>query len=71
RLKEVDVETKRILACPNTLYAEILGVKLDSCEREKVLAWRRLGCLLHEKSTDDKDAETAFKSRIALSFYTN
>ncbi|KAK1989751.1 hypothetical protein LX36DRAFT_549155, partial [Colletotrichum falcatum] len=48
---EVDMETKRILACSDTSYAEILRVKPDSSEREKALAWRHLGCLLHPKST--------------------
>ncbi|KAK2051944.1 hypothetical protein LY76DRAFT_672935 [Colletotrichum caudatum] len=64
RLGEAAMETKRILACSDTSYAEILAVKPDSSEREKVVAWRRLGCLLHPKSTYH-DAAAFKKLRIA------
>ncbi|KDN68706.1 hypothetical protein CSUB01_11678 [Colletotrichum sublineola] len=62
--EEADMEAKRILACSDTSYAEILRVKPDSSEREKVLAWRRLGCLLHPESTYH-DAAAFQKLRIA------
>jgi hypothetical protein len=59
---EVAVEIERILGCSDSSYAEILGVKPDSTEGEKIIAWKHLGCLLHAKSTDHKDAEAAFES---------
>ncbi|KZL64977.1 DnaJ domain-containing protein [Colletotrichum tofieldiae] len=65
-LGEVALEIERILGCSDTSYAEILGVKPDSTDNEKIAAWRHLGCLLHAKSTDHKDAAVAFeKLRIA------
>ncbi|KDN65748.1 hypothetical protein CSUB01_07529 [Colletotrichum sublineola] len=62
RLERVAAETKRILDCPKDSYADILGVKSDSTERQKLDAWRDLGCLLHENSTDHKGAKKAFKT---------
>ncbi|GKT83955.1 DnaJ domain-containing protein [Colletotrichum tofieldiae] len=64
RLGEVTVQIKRILGCSDTSYAEILGVKPDSTENEKIAAWRHLGCLLHAKSTNHKDAAAAFEKEL-------
>ncbi|UQC75191.1 uncharacterized protein CLUP02_01844 [Colletotrichum lupini] len=58
--REVSAEIQRILGCADDSYAEIMGVKTDATAKEKEAAWRRLGCLLHEKSTNEKDAEKAF-----------
>ncbi|KZL67541.1 hypothetical protein CT0861_00346 [Colletotrichum tofieldiae] len=59
-LGEVALEIERILGCSDTSYAEILGVKPESTENENIAAWRHLGCLLHAKSTEHKDAANTF-----------
>ncbi|KAE9566113.1 hypothetical protein CGMCC3_g17713 [Colletotrichum fructicola] len=58
---EVITESRRILGCPDTSYAEILGVEIDSTAKEKEAAWKRLGCLLHKNVTDHPDAAKAFE----------
>ncbi|KAK2051642.1 hypothetical protein LY76DRAFT_674066 [Colletotrichum caudatum] len=65
-LGEVALEIERILGCSDTSYAEILGVKPDSTENEKIAAWRHLGCLLHAKSTEHKDAAVAFEKNLSI-----
>ncbi|KAE9566320.1 hypothetical protein CGMCC3_g17522 [Colletotrichum fructicola] len=58
---EVITESRRILGCSDTSYAEILGVEIDSTAKEKEAAWKRLGCLLHKNVTDHPDAAKAFE----------
>ncbi|KAF4486600.1 hypothetical protein CGGC5_v005953 [Colletotrichum fructicola Nara gc5] len=61
RLEEVITESRRILGCSDTSYAEILGVEIDSTAKAKADAWKRLGCLLHKNVTDHPDAPKAFE----------
>ncbi|RSL40411.1 hypothetical protein CEP54_016128, partial [Fusarium duplospermum] len=58
---EIDVETKRIMRCFDSSYAEILGVSPNSPEKEVVAAWRHLGCMLHPKFVKHPNVEAAFK----------
>ncbi|KAJ0335480.1 hypothetical protein KNSL1_013586 [Colletotrichum chrysophilum] len=60
RLEEVIAESRRILGCSDTAYAEILGVEKDSTAKQKEAAWKRLGCLLHKNVTEHPDAAKAF-----------
>jgi hypothetical protein len=59
----IDVEIERIMRCFGSSYAEILGVKPNSPEKEIVAAWRHLGCMLHPEFTENPKAKAAFESK--------
>lgn len=49
---EAKKEIKRVNACGETSYSQVLGVKDDATEEEKTAAWRQRGCLLHPKQIE-------------------
>ncbi|KAM0341183.1 hypothetical protein ACHAPU_010113 [Fusarium lateritium] len=58
---KISVEIERIMRCFDSSYAEILGVKPNSPEKEMVAAWRHLRCMLHPKFTEHPKAKAAFE----------
>lgn len=58
--EEVNKEIKRILGCNN--YAELLGVTLNAPEEQVILAWRKLGCMIHPEYTNHENAVAAYES---------
>lgn len=64
RSQEIAKEAARILGCPETSPAQILGVEANSAGKENLSAWRHLGCLLHKTSTTEEDSVAAFQSEL-------
>ncbi|UNI15344.1 hypothetical protein JDV02_001884 [Purpureocillium takamizusanense] len=60
-IKAVDEEIERIMKCPKDAHAEILSIDPDSSDADKLMAWRRLGCMTHPHYCQQKGAEDAFK----------
>ncbi|KAJ6435999.1 hypothetical protein O9K51_11489 [Purpureocillium lavendulum] len=59
--KAVDEEIERIMKCPKGVYAEILSVDPDSSDADKLIAWRRLSCMMHPHYCRQKNAKDAFE----------
>ncbi|KAJ6436403.1 hypothetical protein O9K51_10995 [Purpureocillium lavendulum] len=59
--KAVDEEIERIMKCPKGAYAEILSVDPDSSDADKLIAWRRLSCMMHPHYYRQKNAKDAFE----------
>ena len=64
--KAVDEEIERIMNCPKDAYAEILSIDPDSSDADKLIAWRRLGCMTHPHHCRRKNAKDAFESTSRL-----
>ncbi|KND87853.1 hypothetical protein TOPH_07437 [Tolypocladium ophioglossoides CBS 100239] len=49
------------MKCPKDAYAEILSIDPDSSDADKLIAWRRLGCMTHPHHCRRKNAKDAFE----------